>query len=173
MIDPGEMSDATIRRAGPADEPALVDLAVEYLSWAIDRLRDEYGVEWPPLDIDEVRSGWEQFRASGIAIVAEVDGVAIGMGAVRLLDDGAAEIKRMYVRPQLRGQRLGSRILDRLLNEAGSLGADVVRLDTIRFMAEAQRLYRSRGFAERPPYEGTEIPVPLQQYWLFFERSLD
>jgi hypothetical protein len=37
-------------------------------------------------------------------------------------------------------------------------------------MAEAQRLYRSRGFVERPPYEGTEIPQHLQKHWLFFER---
>jgi hypothetical protein len=49
-------------------------------------------------------------------------------------------------------------------------GATVVRLDTVRLMAEAQRTYRSRGFVERPPYEGTEIPPHLQQHWLFFER---
>jgi hypothetical protein len=38
-------------------------------------------------------------------------------------------------------------------------------------MATAQRLYSSRGFVERTPYEGTEIPVRLQQYWLFFETT--
>ena len=38
-------------------------------------------------------------------------------------------------------------------------------------MADAQRLYRSRGFAERTPYAGTEIPPHLQQYWIFFERT--
>jgi hypothetical protein len=39
-------------------------------------------------------------------------------------------------------------------------------------MTDAQRLYRSRAFAERPPYEGTEIPARIQQYWIFFERML-
>ena len=48
----------------------------------------------------------------------------------------------------------------------------VLRLDTVCFMTDAQRLYRSRGFVERPPYDETEIPEPLRQYWLFFERAL-
>ena len=43
---------------------------------------------------------------------------------------------------------------------------------TCRFMTDAQCLYRSRAFAERPPYEGTEIPTRIQQYWIFFERML-
>jgi hypothetical protein len=47
-----------------------------------------------------------------------------------------------------------------------------VRLDTCEFMTDAQRLYRSRGFVERDPYEGTEIPERLRTYWLFFERPL-
>ncbi len=39
-------------------------------------------------------------------------------------------------------------------------------------MSDAQRLYRSRGFVERTPYEGTEIPEHLQRHWMFFERRL-
>jgi hypothetical protein len=38
-------------------------------------------------------------------------------------------------------------------------------------MTDAQRLYRSRGFVERTPYEGTEIPTRLQHLWIFFERT--
>jgi hypothetical protein len=68
-------------------------------------------------------------------------------------------------------ERVGSQLLDRLLEEAVRMEARTVRLDTVRFMADAQRLYRSRGFAERTPYEGTEIPPHLQQYWIFFERG--
>ena len=41
------------------------------------------------------------------------------------------------------------------------------------FGRDAQRLYESRGFVERPPYEGTEIPPELQQYWKFYERQED
>jgi len=39
-------------------------------------------------------------------------------------------------------------------------------------MSAAHVLYRSRGFIERAPYEGTEIPTHLHERWLFFERPL-
>ena len=89
-----------------------------------------------------------------------------------MLGDDAAEIKRMYVSPDRRDSHLGSAILDRLLDEARARNSRIVRLDTCRFMTAAQRLYRSRGFVERPPYEGTEIPERLRQHWMFFEREL-
>jgi GNAT superfamily N-acetyltransferase len=78
----------------------------------------------------------------------------------------------MYVALDWRDRHLGSAILDRLLEEARSRHSRIVRLDTCRFMTDAQRLYRSRAFAERPPYEGTEIPARIQRYWIFFERML-
>jgi hypothetical protein len=37
-------------------------------------------------------------------------------------------------------------------------------------MHEAHQLYRSRGFAEIQPYEGSEIPPEFQQNWVFMER---
>ena len=95
----------------------------------------------------------------------------VGVAGLRTLEPGVAEVKRMYVVPECRGMHVGSQLLDRLLEEAGRMQAPTVRLDTVRFMADAQRLYRSRGFAEREPYVGTEIPPHLQQYWIFFERG--
>ena len=94
-----------------------------------------------------------------------------GVGALRKLRLGVIEVKRMYVAPEWRDRHLGSAILDRLLEEARKMGATTVRLDTCRFMTDAQRLYRSRGFVERTPYEGTEIPTRLQHLWIFFERT--
>jgi ribosomal protein S18 acetylase RimI-like enzyme len=94
-------------------------------------------------------------------------------GALRRLRDGAAEIKRMYVLPEARSLHIGSRMLDHLVASAGEMGASVVRLDTAGFMVDGHRLYRSRGFTECPPYEGTEIAPELHEHWLFFERKLD
>lgn len=106
-------------------------------------------------------------------MIADVDGQPAGVGALRQLDRGVVEVKRMYVHPDYRDRRLGSGVLDLLLTEAAAtFQAKTVRLDTCRFMLSAQRLYRSRGFHERPPYEGTEIPLHLQRYWMFFEKRL-
>jgi len=160
-----------LRVAEAGDDEAVAALAFDYLSWAAGRLRDEYGVEWPAIVYDEVLTGVRAYRHEGVVLLAEQDGDAIGMAAVRTLADGAAEIKRMYVAEAARGKHVGSLLLDGLLADPIATAAPVVRLDTVRFMADAQRLYRSRGFTERGPYEGTEIPPALQQHWLFFERA--
>ncbi len=165
-------TEIDIRQAVPADNAALTDLAFEYLSWSVGRLREEYAVEWPPIRREDVGDSLEAYASGGVVIIAEHSGVAVGMGAMRIVREGVVEIKRMFVRPSARGQRVGARILDHLLGEAQSRGARHVLLDTVRFMADAQRLYRARGFVEREPYEESEIPRHLREHWMFFERAL-
>jgi len=167
-------SEFQIRQAAAGtDDDTATALMVEYLTWAHDLLLVEYGIDEPPADPSQERSKLIQYRPpDGLLLLAECADEPAGVGALRWLDDGVAEVKRMYVRPRWRGAHLGSAILDRLLAEATAQKATMVRLDTVRFMSDAQRLYRSRGFIERTPYEGTEIPAHLQQYWLFFERPI-
>lgn len=165
--------ETVIREATPGDEDAVAGLITAYLTWAHDILRRDYGVDEPPVDVADVRATVSGLRRPGAAtFLVERDGRAVGVGAVRGLGTDAAEIKRMYVDPDARGDHLGARILDRLIDTAREAGASVVRLDTCEFMTDAQRLYRSRGFVERDPYEGTEIPERLRTFWLFFERPL-
>ena len=147
---------------------------LEYLTVAIAQLQREYGITESPTDLDAVgRSLGAYLPPNGSLIVAEKDAELIGVAALRTLTPGVVEVKRMYVAPQWQGHHLGSALLDRLLLESReSLGARIVRLDTCRFMTAAQQLYQSRGFVERSPYEGTEIPEQMQKYWRFFERDL-
>jgi GNAT superfamily N-acetyltransferase len=155
------------------DDDAIVDLNAEYLTWVHAQLAEEYGLERLSVDVGEVREMLSKFRRpKGAAFLAEIDGEPVGVVGVRTLHEGVVEIKRMYVRPAWRGAHVGSALLDRALREAPSMGAAKVHLDTVRFMTDAQRLYRSRGFLECPPYDGTEIPPEVQTHWLFFEKDL-
>jgi GNAT superfamily N-acetyltransferase len=157
-----------------ADKTAATELMATYLAWGAEQLQEQYGVHEAPADPAAVRSGLGNYgRPSGRLLVAYASGRPVGVGALRRLPDGAAEIKRMYVAPEARSLGVGSRLLDSLLEAAAKSGAEVVRLDTAGFMSAAHKLYRSRGFVERPPYEGSEIPPSLQRHWLFFERRLD
>jgi GNAT superfamily N-acetyltransferase len=154
-----------------ADADVVTALMVEYMTWAHSKLRDEYGVEDPPANPAFVRDGLEAYRQpDGRLLIAERGATAVGVGALRRLGGGIVEIKRMYVTPEARSLHIGSALLDRLIADAIAMNALVLRLDTIRFMTDAQRLYRSRGFVERSPYAGTEIPPRLQHHWLFYER---
>lgn len=161
-----------VRETTDRDDEVVVQLMSEYLAWVDASLAFELGVREPPSDRGLIREWLAAFRApGGLLLLVECDGEPAGVGALKLLAPGVAEVKRMYVAPRFRARHLGAALLDRLLAVAKERGVRVVRLDTVRFMADAQRLYRSRGFVERPPSEETEIPPRLWQHWLFFERS--
>lgn len=73
-------------------------------------------------------------------------GDVLAGGGVREYD-GTAEIKRMWVSPGARGQRLGTRLLAHLEGLARELGYDVVRLDTRgALLPEAVALYQKSGY---------------------------
>jgi ribosomal protein S18 acetylase RimI-like enzyme len=155
------------------EEADAAELMAAYLTWGAQQLREQYGIDDAPANPTQVRAGLDAYQAPrGCLLVAYSGGRPMGVGALRQLADGAVEIKRMYVVPEARSLGIGSGLLDRLLESASEMGATTVRLDTAGFMSAAHGLYRSRGFTERPPYEGTEIPTHLHEHWLFFERDL-
>ena len=94
----------------------------------------------------------------GRLLLARVDGEPAGCGALRPLGEGAAELKRMWVRPAFRGRGLGRAVAEALLRAAGEEGYALVRLDTLPVMTEAQALYRSLGFVPAQPRDDPPHP---------------
>jgi len=81
--------------------------------------------------------------------------------------DGAAEIKRLFVRPGFRGHRLGSRLTKTVIDAARDGGYTALRLDTDRdTMRQAQAIYRQLGFVECKAFNNYEAPVDLAFYEL-------
>jgi len=84
----------------------------------------------------------------GTFVIARADGVAVGCGAVRRLDETTCEVKRMYVEPELRGRGVGKTILENLDTAARALGAKRLVLETGIYQGKAIALYRAAGFSQ-------------------------
>ena len=86
-----------------------------------------------------------------------------GCVALRPLDDGACEMKRLFVRPDYRGQGLGRLLALQAVSEATALGYAVMRLDTLNTLERAMQIYAALGFQRCAPYYAN--PLPSVVYW--------
>ena len=135
-----------IEERTPADE-ALSKL----IGAAFQELVDRYGPE-----------GRSQVHPAASFLVAAVDGLAVGCGAVQPAGPGLGlgEVKRMYVLPAHRGRGIARSLLTALEGLAGDLGYDTLRLTTGVRQPEAIALYESSGYVRTEPY-GKYVNEPL------------
>jgi GNAT superfamily N-acetyltransferase len=167
--------------ANPVSHRAeLIELNIEYLDWVFAGIEEIFGVpadevvglparEYVPRVIDKVCG---TPPPKGIFYLVTVDDELAGMGGLRYLRPGIAEIKRIYFRPEFRGMKLGELTLSRLLADATAFGYRSVCLDTALFMRAAHHLYEKNGFLDCSAYEGVEVPADFHGSWRFMERDL-
>ncbi len=88
---------------------------------------------------------------------------AAGCVALRPLENGVCEMKRLFIRSAYRGQGLGLMLAQRIIHEAITVGYTVMRLDTLDTLERAMRIYENLGFQRCAPYYAN--PLPGVVYW--------
>jgi putative acetyltransferase len=98
----------------------------------------------------------------GSLLLARHEKQPAGCVALHKLAPGICEMKRLYVRPQFRGNGLGRELAKKVIAEARQLGYKKLRLDTVEpVMNAAVTMYRQLGFREIPPYRQNPIEGAL------------
>lgn len=103
----------------------------------------------------------------GCLLLAWSGELALGCVALRPIADDLCEMKRLYVRAQARGQQLGRRLAEQILEAARQMGYRRMCLDTLPSMVQAVGLYRRLGFEPTAPYVFNPIEGAM-----FFARAL-
>jgi ribosomal protein S18 acetylase RimI-like enzyme len=142
----------------------------------IERVRALFREYEQSLGVDLCFQGFAQELASlpgayapprGRLLLALDGAEPVGCVALRPLGDDVCEMKRLYLRPTLRGRGAGRQLAERIIAEARAIGYRAMRLDTLPAMKDAIAMYERLGFRPIAPYYAN--PVPGTRY---LERAL-
>jgi putative acetyltransferase len=97
---------------------------------------------------------------------------AVSCGGIGFYD-GYAELKRMYVKPEMRGSGMAAALLTRLEAEARAAGVKRLTIETGIYQNAAMRFYEKAGFVRCEafgPY--TTMPANAVATSAFYEKTL-
>lgn len=95
-------------------------------------------------------------------------GAALGMGALRRHANGVGEVKRMFVKPEARGRRIGEAILAHIEALARAEGFTRLVLETGSNFDAALRVYERAGFKRSDQV----LDYPSSPWTAFYEKEL-
>ncbi len=100
-------------------------------------------------------------------IIASVNGAAVGCAGLKAYSDSDAEIKRVWVEPDYRGNHIAAEMMERIEERARELGFRRIILQTRSIMKDAVGLYLKRGYRQidnYPPYDHLDGAVCFAKY---------
>jgi GNAT superfamily N-acetyltransferase len=104
---------------------------------------------------------------TGIILLAKEGENVAGIVALKQLEDGVCEMKRLFVLPDYQGYGIGKLLTKKLLNKAKDLKFKTMKLDTLARLESAVALYQQLGFEQTEPYN-----INPEEDILYFEKQL-
>ena len=139
----------------------------------IRQVMTEYGCVGCGYSIEdaEVDTMYETYNneKSQFYVIEIREGEVSGGGGIAPLEGGdteTCELKKMYFLPDLRGKKMGNRLIEMLLNDAKKLGYTFIYLETVERMKEAQALYTKVGFQKLTSHLGNTGHSSCDSFYL-------
>ena len=107
----------------------------------------------------EIYAQYNKLDKINEALMVYLDGRPVGGGAIRAYEGDVVELKRMFVRDEVRGQGIGTQIVKELMDWARELGYKKMILETGILLGEACHLYKKLGFEQIANY-GPYVNMP-------------
>lgn len=93
----------------------------------------------------------------GRLYLAYCDGEAAGCIGLRKIDEHNCEMKRLYVRHEFRGKKIGEQLVRKIITDAKEIGYSYMLLDTLPFLENAILMYKKFGFYEIESYNDSPM----------------
>ncbi len=84
-----------------------------------------------------------------------------GCIGLRKIDNQSCEMKRLYVRPEFRGKKLGNILVEKIIADAREIGYSYMLLDTLPFLQSAICMYKKFGFYEIESYNNSPMDTSI------------
>lgn len=136
------MKDIIIRKAIVGDEPKILNLVKEVLSF--------YGLDLNPecedLDVTDIYKYY--FNNNGAFEVIEFKGNIIGTYGIYKINDDTCELRKMYLNPNFQGMGFGNIMMENSFKLAKALNYKKIILQTNSVLYKAVKLYIKYGFKD-------------------------
>ena len=110
-------------------------------------------------EVDFTMNNLDKFaEPDGRLLLVEVDGQIAGTISLRKIRGDCGEIKRMYIKPEFRGKKLGNLMIEKVISISEENRFSKLFLDTSLFMSSAVSLYKKFGFKETDSYPECIVP---------------
>jgi GNAT superfamily N-acetyltransferase len=157
------------------DPEALKLLLTEYYAIMADKLTAIGGPQLSPQGLAaETMAHSEDLLPprNRLLLATAEDGALMGCGMIRMVRDDAAELKRMFVKPQAQGSGLGRRLFEMRMAEANRMGCKVLYVDTVKGNTPMLTMYERYGFKRIPRYPENYNDAALDPYLVYLELHL-
>ena len=152
------------------DLPEFEALLLDYYTDVL-RVAAKAGLpELPPQDLVDASIAHldEMLPPDGrLALARNKQGRLVGCGTLRRIRPDAVEMKRMYVRPEARGQKLGQRLFEMRMAEARRMGCRAVYADTAKGNRPMLSMYERFGFNYIQRYPENANPEEYEPYLVY------